>query len=396
MTAPNRWRTVALIARREFLVQVRAKSFLISTGVVLAALVAGIAGIAAFGGGDDGARRSTVAVLRDETLTPWLTSSGAAVGIEVSVAVVPDVAAARGAVEDGTVEAALIPGADRGVVFTESGLDDELRAVLVAALAGRAQERALLDRDVDPALLRAAAAVQLVEEATDPPDPAAGERAVLSMSVAFVLYLQILLFGVYVAMGVVEEKSSRVVEVLLATVRPLQLLWGKIIGLGVAGLLQLTLYGVAAVGTALATGVLTLTGTALGTLAGALGWFVLGFLFFAVLYAAAGSLVSRQEDVNSTTTPLTVLIVAMFGTASVAVRDPDGTLSAILSWVPPFSAILMPLRIAAGVATPAQIAGTVLLMVAVTAGLSLLAARVYERSVLRTGATVSWRQALRG
>ncbi|UGT63616.1 ABC transporter permease [Nocardia asteroides] len=395
MTAPNRLRTVALIARREFLVQLRAKSFLISTGVVLLALVAGIAGIAAFGGEAE-ERTATVAVVGDDSLTPWLESSGAAIGTTVTVAVVPDESAARHEITSGTADAALVPGTGGAVVVTETGLDDELRAVLASALAGHAQEQALRALEVDPAAVRAAAEVRLDERAIDPPDPAAGERAVLSMSVAFVLYLQILLFGVYVAMGVVEEKSSRVVEVLLATVRPLQLLWGKIIGLGVAGLLQLTLYGVAGVGTALGTGVLTLTGTALGTLAGALGWFVLGFLFFAVLYAAAGSLVSRQEDVNSTTTPLTVLIVAMFGIASVAVRDPDGALSATLSWVPPFSAILMPLRIAAGVATPAQIAGTVLLMVAVTAGLSLLAARVYERSVLRTGGTVSWRQALRG
>ncbi|MFC8042127.1 ABC transporter permease [Nocardia sp. NPDC057353] len=395
MTAPNRWRTVALIARREFLVQVRAKSFLISTGVVLVALIAGIVGIAAFGGGEE-ERSATVAVVRDDTLTPYLESSGAAIDTAVTVAVVPDEAAARERVTAGAADAAVLPATGGATVVTESGLDGELRAIVASALAGHAQERALLAVDADPAAVRAAADVRLDEQALDPPDPAAGERVALSIAVAFVLYLQILLFGVYVAMGVVEEKSSRVVEVLLATVRPLQLLWGKIIGLGGAGLLQLTLYGVAGVGTALATGVLTLTGTALGTLAGALGWFVLGYLFFAVLYAAAGSLVSRQEDVNSTTTPLTVLIMVMFGVASVAVRDPDGTLSTTLSWVPPFSAILMPLRIAAGVAAPAQIVGTVLLMVAVTGGLSLLAARVYERSVLRTGGTVSWRQALRG
>lgn len=112
--------------------------------------------------------------------------------------------------------------------------------------------------------------------------------------------MQILLFGMYVAMGVVEEKSSRVVELLLSTLRPLQLLWGKIIGIGAVGLLQLAAYGVVGVGAALATDTLTITGTALGVFASTLGWFVLGFAFFAVLYAAAGSMVSRQEDVNST------------------------------------------------------------------------------------------------
>lgn len=400
MTAPNRLRTVGLIARREFRVQVRTRSFLISTGVVLLVLVAGIVGVSVLGG-DDEPPRATVAVVGDAGLTPWLESTGTAAGTAITVSALPDEQAARAAVAAGDADAAILTagGTASGgaaTVLTEDGLDDTLRAVLASALAGQAQEEALRAQGADPAVVAAAAAVRLDEQALDPPDPAAGERIALSLAVAFLLYTQILLFGIYVAMGVVEEKSSRVVEVLLATVRPLHLLWGKILGLGAAGLLQLTVYGVVGVGTALATGVLTLTGTAIGTLAGTLGWFVLGFLFFAVLYAAAGSLVSRQEDVNSSTSPLTVLIVAMFLVASVAVRDPDGTLGSVLSWVPPFSAILMPLRIAAGVATPAQVAATIALMIAVTAGLSLLAARIYERSVLRTGGAVSWRQALTG
>ncbi len=150
----------------------------------------------------------------------------------------------------------------------------------------------------------------------------------------------------------------------------------------------------AGVAAGLATGVLTVTGTALGVLAGTLGWFVLGFAFFAVLYAAAGSMVSRQEDVNATASPLMVLIVIMFFSAFSSVSNPDGTLSNVLSWIPPFSAILMPLRIAAGVASPVQVVVTIALMLAVTAALSVLAAKIYQRSILRIGKVVSWREAL--
>jgi ABC-2 type transport system permease protein len=234
----------------------------------------------------------------------------------------------------------------------------------------------------------------VVVEAIDPPDPEQGQRIILATVSVLLLYLQILLFGTYVAMGVVEEKSSRVVELLLSTLRPLQLLWGKILGIGAVGLLQLTAYGVVGVGASVATGTLTITGTAIGVLAGTLGWFILGFAFFAVLYAAAGSMVSRQEDVNSTSGPLMIVIIAMFFAAFSSIDDPEASWSTTLSWIPPFSAILMPLRIAAGVATPVQIVCTVLLMVAATALLSLVAAKIYQRSILRIGRTVTWKEAL--
>ncbi len=237
-------------------------------------------------------------------------------------------------------------------------------------------------------------ATTVTVDALDPPDPEQGQRIILSIIAVILLYMQILMFGMYVAMGVVEEKSSRVVELLLSTLRPLQLLWGKILGIGAVGLLQLTAYGAVGVGTALATDTLTITGTALGVLAGTLGWFVLGFAFFAVLYAAAGSMVSRQEDVNSTSGPLVMLILAMFFAAFSSVDDPEAGWSTTLSWIPPFSAILMPLRIAAGVATPVQIVGTIVLMVAAIAVLSVIAARIYQRSILRIGRTVTWKEAL--
>src|SRR5699024_8224786 len=187
---------------------------------------------------------------------------------------------------------------------------------------------------------------------------------------------------------------SRVVELLLSTVRPLQLLWGKIIGIGLAGLAQLAAYAVVGVVTGLATGVLTLTGTALGVLAMTLGWFVLGFTLFAALYAAAGSMVSRQEDVNSTTMPLTMLVIAMFVAAMFVIDDPDGTAARVLGWIPPTSTTVMPLRVAAGVADPVQIGGSIAVMAAAIVAVTALAARIYQRSVLRVGRPVSWREAL--
>ncbi|MHA4851583.1 ABC transporter permease [Rhodococcus sp. MSC1_016] len=395
MSAPlSPVRAIGLVARREFLTQVGKKSFLISNVIILLAIIGGIVAYSLFsGGGDD---RAKIGVVGDQALAPVLVATGDAVATPVEVTAIDSEQAGRERVENGDLDVVLIPGADgSATAVTESEIGSGLRAVIDGAVLQRAQAEALTAQGVDPAQLAEEAGKAVVTvDALDPPDPEKGQRVALSVAVVVLLYMQIMMFGMYVAMGVVEEKSSRVVELLLSTLRPLQLLWGKVIGIGAVGLLQLAAYGVAGVGAGLATGTLTVTGTALGVLVGTLGWFVLGFAFFAVLYAAAGSMVSRQEDVNATASPLMVLIVIMFFSAFSSVSDPDGTVSNVLSWIPPFSAILMPLRIAAGVASPTQVVATVALMLAVTAALSVLAAKIYQRSILRIGKVVSWKEAL--
>ncbi|MEN0134486.1 MAG: ABC transporter permease [Rhodococcus sp. (in: high G+C Gram-positive bacteria)] len=395
MSAPlSPARAIGLVARREFLTQVAKKSFVISNVIILLAIVGGIVAYSLFSGGDED--RATIGLVGDQSLAPVLVATGDATGTPVDVVPAADEQAARDQVSGGDLDVALIPGTDGSVTaVTESELGSGLRTVIDAAVVQQAQAGALAAQGVDPAELAAATGRAVVTvDALDPPDPEKGQRVALSVAVVVLLYMQIMMFGMYVAMGVVEEKSSRVVELLLSTLRPLQLLWGKVIGIGAVGLVQLTAYGVAGVAAGLATGVLTVTGTAIGVLAGTLGWFVLGFAFFAVLYAAAGSMVSRQEDVNATASPLMVLIVIMFFSAFSSVSNPDGTLSNVLSWIPPFSAILMPLRIAAGVASPVQVVVTIALMLAVTAALSVLAAKIYQRSILRIGKVVSWKEAL--
>lgn len=394
MSAPlSRTRAITLVARREFRTQVMKKSFIISNVIILLVIVGGIVAYSLFSGGDD--ERATIGLVGDQSLSASLVATGDVIGNPVEVSEIADERTARDRVGGGELDVALIPGEDGTVTaITESEISAGLRAVIDASVGQQAQVAALRAEGIDPAAFADAVGQAAVTvEALDPPDPERGQRVALSIAAVVLLYMQIMMFGLYVAMGVVEEKSSRVVELLLSTLRPLQLLWGKVIGIGAVGLVQLTAYGVAGVGTGLATGVLTVTGTAIGVLVGTLGWFVLGFAFFAVLYAAAGSMVSRQEDVNATASPLMVLIVIMFFSAFSSVNDPDGTLSNVLSWIPPFSAILMPLRIAAGVASPVQIVVTIALMLAVTAALSVLAAKIYQRSILRIGKVVSWKEA---
>lgn len=386
-------RAIGLVARREFLTQISKKSFVISNAVILIAIIGGIIAFSLFSGGDED--KSTIGLVGSQSLGSSMVAIGDTLGHPVEVTEVSDENSARDDVSSGSLDAAVIPGSGgSATVVTKKAVDANLRAVIESAVAQQAQSNALTSAGIDPAQLAESTSTAVVTvDAINPPDPEQGQRIALSVAAVALLYMQILLFGTYVAMGVVEEKSSRVVELLLSTLRPLQLLWGKILGIGAVGLAQMAAYAVAGVATGLATGALTVTGTAIGVLVGTLGWFILGFLFFAVLYAAAGSMVSRQEDVNATAMPLALLVMAMVGVASVSVGNPEGQLSNVLSWIPPFSAILMPLRIAAGVATGTQIVGTIVLMLLVTVALSMIAAKIYQRSILRIGKIVSWKEA---
>lgn len=154
-----------------------------------------------------------------------------------------------------------------------------------------------------------------------------------------------MLYGTYLAQGVVEEKSSRVVELLLCAVRPWQLMSGKLIGIGLFGLLQLGLLSGAIAAGASITGLLTVP--ALSSLLWMLVWFLLGYFLFAGLLAAAGAMVSRQEELQSVINPaLTILIVPFVLSVFLLGDDPESPLVTGLSLIPPFSPILMPARIA--------------------------------------------------
>jgi ABC-2 type transport system permease protein len=387
-------RAVQLIAGREVRTRLRTKAFLISNAVILVAIAAAIIGISVFTSGSDAPKVGLVGSA--SALSPSVTAAAGALGTAVTVSEVADEQAARAAVSAGDLDVALVAGQGGGVTaITKNEVDAGLRTVLDAAVSLRAQDAALTAAGVDPARLRAATAGAVVTvDAISPKPPVDGQRLALAYAAVVLLYIQLLSNGIAVATGVVEEKTSRVVELLLSTVKPLQLLVGKVLGIGVVGLVQLAAYGVVGLSAALGTGLLTVTGTAVVVFVSTLAWFVLGFAFFAVLYAAAGAMVSRQEEIGSTTTPLTILVVAMFFVAQSTVQNPTGTISSVMSWIPPFSAILMPLRIAAGVASPVQVVGTVLLTVAVTSALAVGASAIYRRSILLSGARVGWKQAL--
>ena len=200
-----------------------------------------------------------------------------------------------------------------------------------------------------------------------------------------VLYGLLILMGQYVAIGVVEEKSSRVVELLLSTIKPWQLLAGKVIGLGLLGLAQLLVVCVAGLSAAIAFDVVAVPGDAIGTMAQVIGWFVLGYAFYAAVFAAGAALVSRQEDLQSVLLPMITLLVAAFFVAITAAQNPDGLLARITSFVPALSPMVMPVRSAAGNVAWWELVVAVGLMLAAIAAVIRLGGRIYAGALLRMG-----------
>jgi ABC-2 type transport system permease protein len=222
------------------------------------------------------------------------------------------------------------------------------------------------------------------------------QRFLLGMVAGILVYISLIIYGQVVAQGVVEEKANRIVEMLLTTIRPWQLMLGKVIGIGITGLTQIVTVAAVGLGVGLAAGVVTLpTSIATGSVLWALLCVLLGFVTYALLFAAAGALVSRQEDVGGATAPILMTLVMPYVVGvSILPSNPDSPIVETLSMVPLFSPTLMPMRVAAGV--PGwQAALSVALSALLIAALVWLAGRVYGNAVLRAGARVKLSDALR-
>ncbi|MDD7968769.1 ABC transporter permease [Actinomycetospora lemnae] len=390
----GRLRPVALIARREFAARVRGRAFVFGTLAVLVLLGAYAAVLATITAGEDTAR---VGVTGPATvLAGPLQRAAPTEGVTLTVIPQPDVAAGEAAVRAGDLDALVGGEPARPRVFVESEPPADLERVLDDATTVVARDAFLTGRGVAPGALDAALAESgPVFVAVEPPDPQAGPRLGLGLAGAFLLFFSIQSYGAMVAQGVVEEKASRVVEIVLSSVRPWQLLLGKVLGLGAVGLLQLVILGGAGLAVAGVAGVLVVGPGLVTTLVSVVVWYLLGFALYATVFAAAGSLVSRQEDTQSVLSPVTITVLLGFVVGfNLLTSDPRGTGITVLSLLPPFSPLFMPARVALGVAPVGQVVLAFALTIAFTGVVLALGGRIYANSVLRTGARVSLREAL--
>lgn len=232
-----------------------------------------------------------------------------------------------------------------------------------------------------------------------PLDPqAAASRAFLGIAFVVLIFITLVIYGMWVATGVAAEKSSRVMELMISAASPVQLLVGKVVGLGAAGLTQyaaiiLPALAVLLIQDRLARLVLgpgsaadtPLVGLSVPLLLAFLLFFILGFAFYALIYAAVGSLASRPEDLQVVAFPLSLLSMGGYLLAIAALGGASGGIVALASYLPMWSPFVMLARVILGRVAPWELGLAVVLLAAAIVGAAWLAVRVYSAGVLLYG-----------
>ncbi len=377
---------VGLVARREILTRLKDKGFIVSSIFIIVLIMGSVvfqvliqSGASSVSVGITGGPQDFSAAIEEQADV---------LGLDAEVTEYDDESAAREAVQSEEIDAAVVDG--NSVLVNES-LDDALGAAISGAINGLTLAQRLTDEGVNPDILQPVALdVMSLQPAAD----AADEKGLVAFVSILLLYTLLIFFGQFIAQGVVEEKASRVIEVLLAAVKPWQLLAGKIIGLGVLAFAQLLIICAVGLGGAIAFDVITVPGAAIATVVQVLGWFVLGFTLVAALFAVCGALVSRQEDLQTVLLPMTLILVAALVLAITAGQNPNGTLAKVTSFLPALSTMVMPVRVATGSVAWWEIVLAVILMLATIVAVVRIGGRIYSGALLGKGGRVKVRDAL--
>jgi ABC-2 type transport system permease protein len=380
-----------LVARREISERLRSRAFRVGTALQLVSIVIVLAIVSLTGGGEDTKKVALVGGA-SQPYAQALRAVGPALDATIETRDYDDRAAAAKAVEDDDADAAVIDGDE---VLVKTDPEDTLAAAIQATRRQLALSDALDRAGVPPADLRAALDPAPLRVAVlEPGNEDRGERQGIAFIAVLLLYLAIFVYGLWVATGIVEEKSSRVIEVVLSAIRPRELLTGKIVGLGLLGLGQFAaVLAVGFIGMQVLDSI-DLPEVSIGSVLLVVLWFLLGYALYACLYAVAGALVSRQEDLQSTTGALNMVVVGSYILSFTALQSPDGLLMQVLSWVPVTAPMAMPARWLVTDVPAWELLGSVALaLVSIVAALRL-ATLVYSRAALRIGPKLSLRSAL--
>ena len=376
-----------LVTRREVVSRITDKSFLIGT-VLMVAMIVGFIGFTAWQ--DEKTDTVTLGATPDAVAMATAVRDGAGLvddKVEVKVVELADAAAARTALHDDEVDAWLHPTDSGWELTSESSEQESLTDVTRAVV----RQQVLADNATG-----AGTTVEALESGSAvTTDFLRGdaEKAAVAEAVGFVFvflfYFAALIFGMQLASSVIEEKQSRIVEIIAAAIPLRHLLAGKVLGNTALAVIQLLVYLVVGLVGMSFTSYKSYVPALSGPTAWFIGFFLAGFVALACLWAVAGSLASRTEDLQATSTPLTMLMLVMFfGGLSL-----DGRSQVIASFVPPVSAVVMPKRILAGGVEwwePLLALGLLAVFAAVTVWVG---ERLYRRALLQTGGRVSLRQA---
>lgn len=377
-----------LIAKRELVTRGRSKGFLIITAILFVAVVGFALAIRLLSGGEDSARSVTIGVEGDAiTFVEALE-----VGDEDLDPEVVTTSAGQADLNEGNIDV-LFDG--RTLTWEQEpdrGLDDYVRAVV--------QQQAISDRAAAAGLTLGELGglfeeVEIEEVRLDGGDDESDVRFAAAGISAIATFMLLQVWGSFLMMGVIEEKASLVVEVLLSHIRPSTLLAGKILGLGILAVAQMLIVVLGLVIGLATVQDIDVPAGVWATVPLLLVTFILGFGFYATAFAAVGSTVSRQEDATSAQLPAMLPLVAAYFIAITSLGSPTNLAVTIGSFVPFTSPVLLPLR-TARVDVPLWQVLLALAILAVSIVFMLqLAGRIYQYSLLRSGGRVSLLEAWR-
>ncbi len=381
---------VGLVAQREVRERIRGRVFQVGTAIILLVVVAAIV-IPVLTRSKSQPERVGVVGALSPSLRTAVEAAASAIGTTMTFVSEPGQPAADADLRSGKADLVIVD-AKQVVVATAIGQGD---TSTTAQLAGAAAQTLGTAAAFEAAGLTAAQAEGISHAKPVPlvglrPAPTGHHKPSPASVVTLVLvFLMLSQYSTWILTGVVEEKTSRVVEVLLAALRPAQLLGGKVLGIGLVAAAQATALVAVALGLSEAVGSDLLHGTGPLTVLVALLWLVLGYAFYCWVYAAAGSTVERQEQVQSLAFPLTIpVIVGYIGSLTAATSGSPNTFVDVLAYLPPTAPFAMPTLVGLGAATWWEFAISVALSIASTIVIARIATSVYRRAILRTGRRV--------
>jgi ABC-2 type transport system permease protein len=321
---------------------------------------------------------------------------GAQPSVAITLQVFDTVEDAEAAMDEGDLDAILIDGSEV-IVESVGGFGESAILGLLQQGAASVQLETIVAEGGETA-------ADVIEVMTSDPletttlsgqEPGDETRGAVAYAGLLLLYMAVLLYGQWMLTGVTEEKSNRVVEVLLSSVKAWQILAGKIIGIGALGIAQFAGTILIALLALRLTDAVELPSLDTALMINLVVWFILGFLLFAVMYGAAGSLVSRMEDAQTVAFPMSMVAVAGFFVSIAALSDPDGTVAVIGTFIPFTAPFVVPVRAALEAIPAWQYIAAVVITIATIVGLVLVAGRIYAGGLLRFGTRVKLRDAWR-
>ena len=386
---------IGLVAARELQARVRGRAFRTGTLLVLL-VVAGAIVIPALLNHQADVQRIGVAGALSGPVRAAVLADGPATGTRAELVAEPSGQAAAADLRGGRIDLAVVDGREVVVAKATSASGTSATAQLTQAVARTVgADDVMRAAGLTPAQAAAIAGAQpLPVSSLEPGGPDAAQRNATFIGLLLVVFM-LTQYNAWTLTGVLEEKSSRIVEVLLAAITPARLLAGKVLGIGLAAFVQAGVAVATAVALAKATHSDALAGIMPATVASTLAWLVLGYAFYSWVYAAAGSTVSRPEQAQSLLLPLGLPVIFgyLMATAAITSGNPSAFFH-VLAYLPPTAPFAMPVLVSLGAASWWQVALSAAVSVACTAGVARAAIAVYRTSILRTGRRVPLRELL--